>query len=46
MPALSLRRRAWWTTQDYLKRLWDNSGDDEIFFMAGAIAFRNAYAAF
>ncbi|HEX5409295.1 MAG TPA: YihY/virulence factor BrkB family protein [Gemmatimonadaceae bacterium] len=45
MPALSLRRRAWWTTQDYLKRLWDNSGDDELFFMAGAIAFNFLLAA-
>ena len=35
----SLPARFWWTLKDYLKRIWDNAGDDNIFFLAGAIAF-------
>ena len=35
----SLPARFWWTFKDYLKRIWDNAGDDNIFFLAGAIAF-------
>ncbi|HEY9449331.1 MAG TPA: YihY/virulence factor BrkB family protein [Gemmatimonadaceae bacterium] len=35
----SLPARFWWTLKDYLKRIWDNAGDDNIFFLAGAISF-------
>lgn len=35
----------WWTLKDYLKRIWDNAGDDNIFFLAGAIAFNILLAA-
>jgi membrane protein len=38
-PSRSLLSRSWWTLKDYLKRIWDNAGDDNIFFLAGAIAF-------
>jgi membrane protein len=35
-PALE---RAWWMLRDYAKRVWDNSGEDNIFFLAGGLAF-------
>ena len=35
-PALG---RAWWMLRDYAKRVWDNSGEDNIFFLAGGLAF-------
>ena len=38
-PSRSLPARFWWTLKDYLKRIWDNAGDDNIFFLAGAISF-------
>ncbi len=28
-----------WTLRDYAKRVWDNSGEDNVFFLAGGIAF-------
>jgi membrane protein len=28
-----------WTLRDYAKRVWDNAGEDNIFFLAGGIAF-------
>ncbi|WP_025411884.1 YihY/virulence factor BrkB family protein [Gemmatirosa kalamazoonensis] len=31
--------RAWWMLRDYAKRVWDNSGEDNIFFLAGGLAF-------
>ena len=31
--------RVGWTFRDYFKRVWDNSGEDNIFFLAGGIAF-------
>ena len=31
--------RAAWTLRDYAKRVWDNAGEDNIFFLAGGIAF-------
>jgi len=31
--------RILWTLRDYAKRVWDNSGEDNIFFLAGGIAF-------
>jgi membrane protein len=35
-PALA---RAGWMLRDYAKRVWDNSGEDNIFFLAGGLAF-------
>jgi membrane protein len=29
----------WWLLRDYGKRVWDNSGEDNVFFLAGGIAF-------
>ncbi|WP_284350719.1 YihY/virulence factor BrkB family protein [Roseisolibacter agri] len=29
----------WWTLRDYATRVWDNSGEDNVFFLAGGIAF-------
>ena len=40
-----LAHRIWATLTDYLKRIWDNAGDDNIFFLAGAIAFNILLAA-
>lgn len=34
-----------WTLSDYAKRVWDNSGEDNIFFLAGGIAFNILLAA-
>jgi membrane protein len=34
-----LLARFWWTLKDYIARIWANAGDDNIFFLAGAIAF-------
>jgi membrane protein len=31
--------RAGWMLRDYAKRVWDNSGEDNIFFLAGGLAF-------
>jgi membrane protein len=31
--------RIGWALRDYAKRVWDNSGEDNIFFLAGGIAF-------
>jgi len=28
-----------WTARDYVKRVWDNSGEDNVFFLAGGVAF-------
>lgn len=43
-------RRPWWvsvgwTTFDYLKRIWDNSAEDNVLFLAGGIAFNILLAA-
>lgn len=32
-------RRLWSTVRDYARRVWDNSGEDEIFFLTSAVAF-------
>ena len=45
MSISSLPARVWSTLRDYLKRIWDNAGDDNIFFLAGAIAFNILLAA-
>jgi membrane protein len=37
--------RAGWTLRDYAKRVWDNSGEDNVFFLAGGIAFNILLAA-
>jgi membrane protein len=37
--------RLGWTLRDYAKRVWDNSGEDNIFFLAGGIAFNILLAA-
>jgi membrane protein len=34
-----------WTTRDYVKRVWDNSGEDNVLFLAGGIAFNILLAA-
>jgi membrane protein len=39
MPQRPLSVRLWWTFRDYVKRVWDNSGEDNILFLAGGIAF-------
>jgi uncharacterized BrkB/YihY/UPF0761 family membrane protein len=39
VPRRPLYVRVGWTLQDYAKRVWDNAGEDNIFFLAGGIAF-------
>jgi membrane protein len=39
MSQRPLYARLGWTLRDYAKRVWDNSGEDNIFFLAGGIAF-------
>lgn len=39
MPRRSFPARVGWLLRDYSKRVWDNSGEDNIFFLAGGIAF-------
>src|SRR4051812_36226844 len=34
-----------WTLRDYIKRVWDNSGEDNVLFLAGGIAFNLLLAA-
>ena len=34
-----------WSVRDYAKRVWDNAGEDNIFFLAGGIAFNILLAA-
>ena len=34
-----------WTLRDYSKRVWDNSGEDNVLFLAGGIAFNLMLAA-
>ena len=45
MPTRPLHLRIGWTLHDYAKRVWDNSGEDNIFFLAGGIAFNILLAA-
>lgn len=45
MPTRPLHLRIGWTLRDYAKRVWDNSGEDNIFFLAGGIAFNLLLAA-
>jgi membrane protein len=45
MPTRPPHVRLYWTLRDYAKRVWDNSGEDNIFFLAGGIAFNLMLAA-
>ena len=45
MAKRPLHVRIGWTLRDYGKRVWDNSGEDNIFFLAGGIAFNLLLAA-
>ncbi|MDQ6886024.1 MAG: YihY/virulence factor BrkB family protein [Gemmatimonadota bacterium] len=45
MPNRPLHVRFGWTLRDYAKRVWDNAGEDNIFFLAGGIAFNILLAA-
>ncbi|HVE78976.1 MAG TPA: YihY/virulence factor BrkB family protein [Gemmatimonadaceae bacterium] len=45
MAQRPLHLRVYWTLRDYAKRVWDNSGEDNIFFLAGGIAFNILLAA-
>lgn len=45
MARRPLHTRLYWSTRDYAKRVWDNSGEDNIFFLAGGIAFNILLAA-
>jgi membrane protein len=45
VPQRPLHLRIGWTLRDYAKRVWDNSGEDNIFFLAGGIAFNILLAA-
>jgi len=45
VPQRPLHIRIGWTLRDYAKRVWDNSGEDNIFFLAGGIAFNILLAA-
>jgi len=40
-----LLTRIGWTLRDYAQRVWDNSGEDNIFFLAGGIPFTLLLAA-
>ncbi len=39
MAERGLPARLGWLLRDYAKRVWDNSGEDNVLFMAGGIAF-------
>ena len=45
MAQRSLAGRFSWTLRDYAKRVWDNSGEDNVLFLAGGIAFNIILAA-
>jgi membrane protein len=45
VPHRPLLLRLTWTVRDYAKRVWDNAGEDNIFFLAGGIAFNILLAA-
>ena len=45
MPQRRLPARLGWLLRDYAKRVWDNSGEDNVLFMAGGIAFNILLAA-
>jgi len=43
--AASAPARAWATAKDYARRIWDNSAEDDIFFLTSAVAFNILLAA-
>jgi membrane protein len=45
VPVRSLPVRWWWVLRDYAKRVWDNAGEDNIFFLTGGITFNILLAA-
>jgi membrane protein len=45
MPQRSLIARLGWSLRDYAKRVWDNSSEDNVLFLAGGIAFNILLAA-
>ncbi|MBA3557860.1 MAG: YihY/virulence factor BrkB family protein [Gemmatimonadaceae bacterium] len=45
MPTRPLPLRLWWTVRDYVKRVYDNAGDDNIFFLTSGITFNVLRAA-
>jgi membrane protein len=45
VPNRPFLERAGWTLRDYVKRVWDNSGEDNVLFLAGGIAFNIILAA-
>ena len=45
MSTRPLLIRVGWTLRDYAKRVWDNSGEDNIFFLASGITFNILLAA-
>jgi len=45
VPQRSLAARLGWLLRDYAKRVWDNSGEDNVLFLAGGIAFNIILAA-
>ncbi len=45
MAKRSLLASLGWTIRDYAKRVWDNSGEDNVLFLAGGIAFNIILAA-
>src|SRR5689334_11062350 len=44
-PSRSPLTNIGWTLRDYAKRVWDNSGEDNVLFLAGGIAFNIILAA-
>src|ERR1044071_5912574 len=45
VPKRPLVVRLAWTFRDYAKRVWDNSGEDNVLFLAGGVAFNIILAA-
>lgn len=45
MPTRPLPLRIAWIIRDYAARVWDNAGEDNIFFIAGGVAFSILLAA-
>jgi membrane protein len=45
VPTRPLLSRVGWALRDYAKRVWDNSGEDNVLFLAGGITFNIILAA-
>ena len=45
LTAASPPARAWAAVKDYARRIWDNSAEDDIFFLTSAVAFNILLAA-